>query len=149
MLLSEVLQAVRHPVVRLFYMATGFWVSQALFAAIELQVFDLLESQALSADEFSQALELDLRPARALLSALVSLGLLRCRGGRYSNSALASRWLVKGKPEYLGEGIAMLRDRLYEPWGRLDRAVRTGRPTSFDSTLGELFDYLEERTEEQ
>ncbi len=149
MSLSELFDFICHPEVRLFYMATGFWASQALFAATELEVFTLLESRPLSADEFCQALKIDPRAGQALLPALVSLSLLRFRGGKYSNLPLASRWLVKGKPDYLGEGIEMLRDRLYGPWGRLSQALRTNRPTSFDSSLGELFDYLEERSEEQ
>src|SRR2546422_9891472 len=146
---SDLLLLIRQPAVRLFYMATGYWVSQALFVAADLGVFTLLESRPHSAKEFCESLNLDLRPGQAVLSALVALGLLRLRQGRYSNSRLASGWLVKGKTEYLGDGIAMLRDRLYEPWGRLDRAVRTNRPTSFDSSQGELFDYLKGRAEEQ
>ncbi len=146
---SEILDWLRHPPIRLFYMATGFWVSQALFVATELELFTLLEARPLSAEEAAEALKLDLRPSRALLSSLVGLGLLRLKRGRYSNAPLASEWLVKGKTDYLGDGIGMLRDRLYEPWGRLSRALRTNRPTSFDSSLGELFDYLEDRTEEQ
>lgn len=146
---SELLDLLRHPPIRLFYMATGFWVSQALFVATEFELFTLLDAQPLSAEELGRSLELEPRAARALLASLVSLGLVRLRGGRYANTSLASRWLVKGKPDYLGDGIGMLRDRLYEPWGRLNRALRTNRPTSFDSSLGELFNYLEERTEEQ
>jgi hypothetical protein len=147
--MAELLDLIRHPAIRLFYMATGFWVSQVLFVATELEVFTLLDSQDFPAEELCQALNLDLRPGRALLAALVSLGLLRFRRGRYSNAPISSEWLVRGKPRYLGEGIAMLRDRLYEPWGRLNRALRTNRPTSFDSSLGELFDYLQEHTDEQ
>ncbi len=130
-------------------MATGYWVSQALFVAVELEVFTRLEARPLTAEEFSAEARLEPRAVRALLTALVSLGLLRYRRGHYANSPLAAHWLVRGREEYLGEGIQMLRDRLYEPWARLSRAVETNRPTSFDSSLGELFDYLEERTEEQ
>lgn len=149
MRLSEFLGFLFRPPVRLLHMATGFWVSQTLFAAAELEVFTLLERRPLSAPEFCQALQIELRAGQALLGALASLGLVRFRGARYANAPLASQWLVKGKPEYLGEGLLMLRERLYEPWGKLSRALRTDRPTSFDSSLGELFDYLDERTEEQ
>ncbi len=149
MSLSELFDFICHPEVRLFYMATGFWASQALFAATELEVFTQLETQPLSAEGICQALKIEPRAAQALLTALVALRLLRFRSGKYSNAPLASRWLVKDKPEYLGEGIGMLRDRLYGPWGRLSQALRTNRPSSFDSSLGELFDYLEERTDEQ
>jgi hypothetical protein len=147
--LSEFLDFVRHPAIRLFYMATGFGVSQALFVGTELEVFTRLEAGPLSAEEFCAALQLELRAGRALLAALVSLGLVRLKRGRYGNAPVAARWLVKGKADYLGDGIGMLRDRLYEPWGRLGRALRTNRPTSFDSSLGELFDYLDDRGEEQ
>ncbi len=149
MSLSELLRFLLRPPVRLFHMATGFWVSQILFAATDLEVFTLLERHPLSAQECCRTLEIELRAGQALLGALTALGLLRCRGGRYANAPMASQWLVKCKPEYLGEGLTMLRDRLYEPWGKLTRALRTDRPTSFDASLGELFDYLDERTEEQ
>src|SRR2546428_11200216 len=76
---SDLLLLIRQPAVRLFYMATGYWVSQALFVAADLGVFTLLESQPLSAKEFCESLKLNLRPGQALLSALVALGLLRLR----------------------------------------------------------------------
>lgn len=149
MSISELLALMWNPPVRLFYMAAGFWMSQTLFAAIQLEVFTVLEARPLSEDELVEALKLEPRPVRALLGALVSMQLMRFRSGRYENSPLAAQWLVKGKPDYLGEAVAMLHERLYEPWGRLGRALQTNRPTSFDSTMGELFDYLEDRTEEQ
>src|SRR2546422_7945075 len=78
---SDLLLLIRQPAVRLFYMATGYWVSQALFVAADLGVFTLLESRPLSAKEFCESLKLNLRPGQALLSALVALGLLRLRRG--------------------------------------------------------------------
>lgn len=149
MSIFELLALMRDPPLRLFYMASGFWMSQTLFAAIQLEVFTILEPRPLTLEELGEALKLEPRPARALLGALVSMRLVQFRSGRYGNAPLAAQWLVKGKPDYLGEAVAMLQERLYEPWGRLGRALQTNRPTSFDSTLGELFDYLEDRTEEQ
>src|SRR3989442_12365269 len=125
---SDLLLLLRQPAGRLFYMATGYWVSQALFVATDLGVFTLLESQPLSAKEFCESLNLNLRPGQALVSALVPLGLLRLRQGRYSNSRLASRWVGKGEPEDLWGGVAVLSDRVYEPWGGLENAVGTNRP---------------------
>src|SRR5260370_41600056 len=103
----ELLDLIRHPAIRLFYMATGFWMSQALFVATDFEVFTILDSGELSADELCRALKLELRGCRALLSSLVSLGLLRFRKGRYSNSEVASDWLGKGEAEDLGNRIAM------------------------------------------
>src|SRR2546425_13327473 len=103
---SDLLLLIRQPAVRLFYMATGYWVSQALFVATDLGVFTLLESQPLSAKEFCESLNLNLRPGQALVSALVPLGLLSLRQGRYSNSRLSPPLLGKGKPEELWRGVA-------------------------------------------
>src|SRR3989442_12773944 len=92
---SDLLLLIRQPAVRLFYMATGYWVSQALFVATDLGVFTLLKSQPLSAKEFCESLNLNLRPGQALVSALVPLGLLRLRQGRDSDSRLSAPWAGK------------------------------------------------------
>src|SRR3989442_5744894 len=102
---SDLLLLIRQPAVRLFYMATGYWVSQALFVATDLGVFTLLESQPLSAKEFCESLNLNLRPGQALVSALVPLGLLRLRQGRYLQLRVCSRWVVKKEPAEFCGGI--------------------------------------------
>ena len=149
MLLGEVLALLFDPPRRLFSMATAFWVSQTLFTATELQVFTILEKSPMTVEEFCRATDLQARPANALLGSLVGLGLLRFRRGRYSNARIASRWLVKGKPEYLGDGLVMLKNRLYDPWGRLTEALVHNQPTSFEPSRGELFDYLDRHPKEQ
>src|SRR3989449_11330443 len=122
---SDLLLLIRQPAVRLFYMATGYWVSQALFVAADLGVFTLLESRPHSAKEFCDSLNLSLRPGQALLSALVALGLLRLRQGRYSNSRLVSRWVGEREKGDLCDGVADLPRRVHEALGRLHRRVRT------------------------
>ena len=138
----DLLSSFFHPPIRLFQFATGFWVSQVLFAAVELEVFTSLATRPLTAEEFSHHSGLKRRPAEALLIALVSLGLLGKRGDRYKNSRLAARWLVKGFPEYLGDGLLMLSQRLYRPWGHLLEALREDRPTSYPPQEDHLFSFL-------
>src|SRR3989442_2195908 len=128
---SDVLPLIRQPAVRLFYMATGYWVSQALFVATDLGVFTLLESQPLSAKEFCESLNLNLRPGQALVSALVPLGLLRLRQGRYSNSGPSSRSAGKRNPEaFCPRGRKARRQRL-GPWGGPRRPAPTEPPPAF------------------
>src|SRR2546427_4157861 len=122
---SDLLLLIRQPAVRLFYMATGYWVSQALFVAADLGVFTLLASRPLSAKEFCESLKLNLRPGQALLSALVALGLLRLRRGGGSNFRLSSPWVVEREAGELCGGGAMLPRKLLEPRGGPDRAART------------------------
>jgi len=45
--------------------------------------------------------------------------------------------------------LVMLKNRLYDPWGRLTEALVHNRPTSFEPSQGELFDYLDRHPEEQ
>src|SRR3989442_6008656 len=127
---SDLLLLLRQPAGRLFYMATGYWVSQALFVATDLGVFTLLESQPLSAKEFCESLNLNLRPGQALVSALVPLGLLRLRQGRDSESRPSSPLVGKREPEYSVGGVTMVPDKAYHPLGRLRRAVRNEPPTA-------------------
>src|SRR2546428_5331748 len=104
---SDLLLLIRQPAVRLFYMATGYWVSQALFVAADLGVFTLLESRPLSAKEFCESLKLNLRPGQALLSALVALGLLRLRRGGSSDSGLVPPFDVQGQDGGTCGGISL------------------------------------------
>jgi 3-hydroxy-5-methyl-1-naphthoate 3-O-methyltransferase len=120
-------------VARLMQLASGFWVSNVLAAAVELGVFGLLDSRpALSADEAAQALGIAARGVRQLLPACASLGLLAAEDGRYSNSALADRHLVPGRPGYFGGFVRFRHAREYAAWGRLTEALRTDLPTAWD-----------------
>src|SRR2546427_13055047 len=105
---SDLLLLIRQPAVRLFYMATGYWVSQALFVAADLGVFTLLESRPLSAKEFCESLNLNLRPGQALLSALVALGLLRLRRGGGAHRSLGTHRLGEEEPRERDAGTGRL-----------------------------------------
>ena len=120
-------------VAHLMQLASGFWVSNVLAAAVELGLFGLLDSHpALSADEVAEALRIAARGARQLLPACASLGLLTAADGRYSNSALADRHLVPGRPGYFGGFVTFRHAREYAAWGRLTEALRTDLPTAWD-----------------
>jgi hypothetical protein len=67
-----------------------------------------------------------------LLTACASLGLLQKQERRYQNTSLSEEFLVQGKPYYFGGVIRMADKRLYPGWGRLDEAIRTNRPTTWD-----------------
>jgi predicted O-methyltransferase YrrM len=114
-------------------LASGFWVSNVLAAAVELGVFALLDSRPqLSADEVASGVGIGGRGARQLLPACAALGLLVTTGGRYSNGPLADRHLVPGRPGYFGGFVRFLRTREHAAWGRLAEALRTDLPTAWD-----------------
>lgn len=59
------------------------WQSAAVASAMELGVFAALERRARTAPELARALRADTSAIRTLCDALVSMGLLAARGGRY------------------------------------------------------------------
>ena len=82
---------------------TGYMASGALFAALDLDVFDILEGNQLESAEVAARLRLDERHIERLLVALTALQLVRREHGRYRNTPLTSRYLVKRSPNYFGD----------------------------------------------
>ena len=60
------------------------------------------------------------------MNALVALGLLEKRNGRFANTALSARFLVKGRPDFMA-GLGHT-NHLWQTWSALTDTVRTGRP---------------------
>lgn len=112
----------------LLRMATGFWSAQTLFVATDLEVFTKIGDTPKTFDELVEALGIGSRAAKGLLNACVALGLLMKEGDRYSNSPLSAAFLIKGQRGYFGDFVRLQGTRMYANWGRLDEAVRTGKP---------------------
>lgn len=108
-------------------LALAYRSSMALFAASELDVFSMLSSGGRTADEVASAAGAPIEPARLLLNACVSLGLIARDGDRYTNSEVADAFLVKGRPAYIGHGMKYAED-LYPAWGHLAEYIRTAKP---------------------
>ena len=109
---------------RVHSVLTAYLQSKAVFTAIDLGVFEALEKQPATLAELADGLGLEQRPVRALLVALTGLELVRAEDGRYLNSEEASRYLVAGRPEYMG-GFAAHQNSHFGHFARLDEAVRS------------------------
>jgi len=77
---------------------TVFQASRCVIAAERFQVFRKLEGRELSAGEVSRRTGIHRKHCQPFLNFLVFLGLLKKRGNRYRNSALASRHFIKARP---------------------------------------------------
>lgn len=106
-------------------LAMGFQQAQVLLAAHRLGLFTALGNHQHTAGELAAAIEADRRGTRILCDALAALGLLAKSGDRYANGAEVCEHLLPDSPRPLG---AMLHHRalLYERWGKLYDAVKTG-----------------------
>ncbi len=107
-------------------LATAFQRSRPLLTAFELGLFTTLTEDARTSEETADALGTNPRATDRLMNALVALGLLEKRDGRFSNAPLAEAYLVKGRPEYLA-GLGHT-NHLWNTWSRLTDVVRSGEP---------------------
>jgi len=105
-------------------LATGFQRSRVLLTAHELGVFTSLGDEACTSDEVAADLDLDARATDRLMNALVALGFLRKEDGRFVNVPGSARYLVQGKPDYMGNLMHSV--HLWDTWSTLSEAVRHG-----------------------
>ncbi|XP_055419048.1 acetylserotonin O-methyltransferase isoform X3 [Bubalus kerabau] len=128
--------------------ANGFMVSQVLFAACELGVFELLAEapEPLDSAAVSSRLGSSPRGTELLLDTCVSLKLLQAdvRGGKavYANTELASTYVVRGSPRSQRDMLLYAGRTAYVCWRYLAEAVREGRnqyPKAFGIPSEELF----------
>lgn len=118
--------------------AMGGWQpARVVMAANHLDFFTALGDEALSAEQVASRCSTHPRSTRMLLNACVALGVLEKEGDLYRNSAEARESLVRGKPTYIGDGIAH-QDDLWQSWGKLDEAVRTNH------RVGERYNLVEQ-----
>ena len=113
---------------RIVQMASAYYESATLVAAIESGLFSCLqETGTNTAEGVATHCRLSPRGARLLLDACAGLGLLIKDGDRYTNAPAAALTLVPGAPHDLTRAIRYNRD-VYPAWGRLPEFVRTGQP---------------------
>lgn len=102
----------------------GYRKAKTLITAASLGVFDRLEGPK-TARALAAALGLDARGAEILLDALTALGYVEKRADLYCNAPLASRFLVAGRPGYLGDNLKY-QEIIWDAWGELGRCVKKG-----------------------
>jgi 3-hydroxy-5-methyl-1-naphthoate 3-O-methyltransferase len=127
----------------LMEIADGFRIAKVLAAALELELFALLDrAGVLTPEELAAELGIERRPATMLLVGAASLGLLDRHGEHgYRNAPIASEFLVPGKRYYFGDLIRFTDRREYSAWDRLEWALRENKPTTWDSDQAEsVFD---------
>ncbi|HAM35690.1 MAG TPA: acetylserotonin O-methyltransferase [Elusimicrobia bacterium] len=115
----------RHQAAPIMALARGFMASRILLTAFDLDIFTALDRGPIDSVQAARRIRCDNRATDRLLNALVSLGLTRKKGRLFSNTPLAARHLVRGRPEYLaGLGHCV---HLWDSWSTLTAAVRRGR----------------------
>src|SRR5713226_2401745 len=127
----------------------SFRRSKAMFAAVSLGIFDLLERAPGNLTTLAPELSVAPEPLERLLDACVGLKLLRRNGASYENEPVASIYLCRTSERALTGYILYSNDVLFRLWSHLEDAVREGTPRwkqAFDIQVG-IFDHFF-RTEE-
>lgn len=132
----------------LFQMATGYWLSQAIYVAAKLGVADVLENGPKSSAELAAATSCDRSSLFRVLRALASVGVLsQIDGDRFALTRLGGglRSNVPGSQRAIAITLGEVH---YQACGDLLHAVRTGSP-AFDQVFGAgLFEHLAQNPED-
>jgi ubiquinone/menaquinone biosynthesis C-methylase UbiE len=112
-------------------MELGFAYAPPLIisAAVSNKVFDSMSNGAKTVGEVAKESAASERGLRAIMNALVGLGLLKKdRSGKYSLTAESAAFLVSNKPGSQAGFFGTMLPNLNSKWLGLSEIVRTGRP---------------------
>jgi len=105
-------------------LANSFRESRVLLTAIELKIFTVLSTHMMTSDEAAKKINANLRATNRLMNALCSMGILKKIHGKFYNSDLSSKYLVEGKPDFMGNLYHT--NNLWDSWSHLTESVIKG-----------------------
>ena len=131
----------------LFQMATGYWVSQAIYVAAKLGIADLLKDGPQSCVALATATGADAASLFRLMRALASVGVFsHVRRDCFALSRLAES-LQTDTPGSLKALVVTIGEIHDQACGSLLHSVRTGSPAFNDVFGTSLFDYLQQNAD--
>ncbi len=123
------------------HMAGAFQISRILLTAFELRLFSILDHHMMSSSDAAQEMKADPRAADRLLNALCGMGLLKKVKGKFYNSDAASKYLVEGKPDFMGNLYHT--NHLWSTWSCLTESVIKGSSFKGDQNKSEKTEWVE------
>ena len=108
-------------------MATAYWYSEVLFAAIELDLFGWIEKGYHRMDALSEAAGCRLPELDRMMRVLRRLELVRDYDGHWFNSRISRMYLVDFRPDYMGD-FFLYRRYMKPQWSELVKKVSRTQP---------------------
>lgn len=105
-------------------LANSFRESRTLLSAFELKIFTVLDKHMMTSGEVAQKINADQRSTDRLLNALCAIGILKKVRGKFYNTDLSSKYLVEGKPDFMGNLYHT--NNLWDTWSHLTESVIKG-----------------------
>jgi hypothetical protein len=106
----------------------GFMAARTLHVALELRLFTHLAAGAQTLTQVARALGLAERAAGRLLYACGALGLVQATGGVFRNTPLTQKYLVEGRPTFIGSYLHLFDALGYHRWEQMSAALRHNGP---------------------
>jgi hypothetical protein len=125
-------------------MITGYWISQAIYAAAKFDLAGHLAEGPKSVEELAEATSTDADALFRLLRALASVGIFaEVQSRSFSLTPLAEP-LRDDVPESKRALALMMGDEQFRAWADIDYSIQTGK-VAFEKVFGKaIFDYLGE-----
>src|SRR3990172_6340978 len=101
--------------------------SRILHVAIELNIFDTIGSQMMSAKEVSAKIHTEVRATELFLNALTALNLLEKKDNLFSLTEVSGKYLLSTS-ETCYSSMIKFDSSMWNVWEKLAQAVRTGKP---------------------
>jgi predicted O-methyltransferase YrrM len=121
--------------------ANAFRASRILLTSFELRLFTILDHHMMSSADIAEQIKADPRAADRLMNALCGMGLLKKVKGKFYNSDLASKYLVEGKPDFMGNLYHT--NHLWNTWSCLTKSVIKGSAYRGDQNKSEKTEWVE------
>ena len=121
--------------------AASFQESRILLTAFELKIFSMLGKHLMSSEEVAEKINSDKRAVNRLMNALCGMGLLRKVKEKFYNTESASKYLVEGKPDFMGNLYHT--NHLWNTWSYLTDSVKKGSSFKGDQNKKEKDEWVE------
>ncbi len=125
--------------------ALGFMAARTLHVALEFDLFTRLSGTPQALTQVAASVGLAERAAVRLLHACAALGLVHAEDGMYANTSMSDKYLVRGRPTYIGSYVQLFDDVAYHRWGQMGHALRHNRPVE---ALDHPYRYFETEVED-
>ena len=126
----------------------GFAISQAVYVAAKLAVFDFLGDGPKTSGELADSVGAHEPSLRRLLRALTSVQLLREDNGRFAATPLGEQLRSDHPESWRAFALSVGWPVNWQPWGELEKTILTGKP-AFDQVHGvPFFEYFGQNSED-
>jgi ubiquinone/menaquinone biosynthesis C-methylase UbiE len=135
------------PPMALFRLATGFYVSSALYVAAKLGISDLMADGPKDSGELAKAAGAHAGALHRVMRLLVSAGVFtENEGGKFALTPIGA-CLQSGVPGSMRSGILLFGGLTQKAWGELLYSVETGKMAFTQAYGKDSFAYMEEHPE--